>query len=59
VYPIYGATLILKNKDNLDTTENRERIGHLYEGYRYKVLNGALFNVLAMARRILMVLAIT
>ena len=59
LYPLYGFVLILKNKDNLELRENKEKFGVIYEEQRYSTLHGATLNVRAMIRRFLMVLVLT
>jgi hypothetical protein len=61
VYPLYAFIVIRMawNKGELDSEENMERVGILYEEQRYSTLHGATFNIREMLRRLLMVLAIT
>lgn len=58
-YPIYGFLVIFLNKDNLGSDSNLTNFGVLYEEQRYHKLHGALFNVRAMVRRLLVVVAFT
>jgi len=58
IFPIYAFIVIRMNRNDLDSEENKDRLGVFYEEQRYNTFHGATFNIREMARRFLMVLAI-